>query len=268
MPGPRDNPATPASPAGDTPPQRQRPPPRAVTVARIETLTPLMRRIVFSGDALEGFGPARPGAHIKLIFGDLPPGGLGPDQPRTPMRTYTPRHFDPVRRELIVDFLLHGTGLASEWAARAEVGQRLHIGGPGGGTDIDPALRAAVLLVDEPARPAAGMVLDAVPAGCDVTLVCEVENAAERRALSTRVADHTVWLHRADQQATPGALLLQAAHTLPLPDAAQWWVACESLAMRAIKAHLLQVRGLDRQCLISRGYWQQGESNHPDHDHG
>ena len=54
----------------------------------------------------------------------------------------------------------------------------------------------------------------------------------------------------------------------PLQTGAQWWVACESNAMRTIKAHLLQVRGLDRMRLISRGYWQQGEANHPDHDHG
>lgn len=247
---------------------RRRPPPRAVTVARIETLSPLMRRIVFGGDALEGFGPARPGAHIKLIFGELPAGGFGPGQPRPDMRTYTPRHFDVARRELSVDFLLHGTGLASEWAARAQVGERLHIGGPGGGTDIDPALRAAVLLVDETAMPAAGMILDALPADCHVTLVCEVENAGEQRALSTRAADHTQWLHRADTKAAPGSLLLQAAREVLVPEGAQWWVACESGAMRTIKANLLEVRGLDRSRLISRGYWQLGETNHPDHDHG
>ena len=257
-------------------PPRRRGPPRAVTVARVEPLSPLMRRIVFTGDALEGFGPAKPGAHIKLIFGDLPEGGPGPGQPRPDMRTYTPRYFDAQRRELAVDFLLHGTGLASEWAVRAQPGDRLHIGGPGGGTDIDPALRAAVLLVDETAMPAAGMILDALPAGCDVTLVCEVQDAAEQRAISARVPDRTLWLHRADANAAPGALLLQAARdlqlnlplNLPLQTGAQWWVACESNAMRTIKAHLLQVRGLDRMQLISRGYWQQGEANHPDHDHG
>ena len=164
--------------------------------------------------------------------------------------------------------MLHGTGLASEWAASAQVGERLHIGGPGGGTDIDPALRAAVLLVDETAMPAAGMILDAVPAGCHVTLVCEVQDAAEQRPISARVPDSTLWLHRAGAHAAPCALLLQAARELPLPEGAQWWVACESSAMRAIKAHLLQVRGLDRTQLISRGYWQQGEVNHPDHDRG
>ena len=250
---------------GAMPPRRRRPP-RAVTVARVEPLSPLMRRIVFTGDALEGFGPAKPGAHIKLIFGDLPEGG--PGQPRPEMRTYTPRYFDAQRHELAVDFLLHGTGLASEWAASAQVGERLHIGGPGGGSDIDPALRAAVLLVDETAMPAAGMILDAVPAGCHATLVCEVQDAAEQRAISARAPDRTLWLHRADANAAPGALLLQAAQALPLQGGAQWWVACESNAMRTIKAHLLQVRGLDSTQLISRGYWQQGEANHPDHDHG
>jgi NADPH-dependent ferric siderophore reductase len=260
----------PGSPGG-TNGLRDRPrrsPPRAVTVQRVETLSPLMRRIVFAGEQLEGFGPARPGAHIKLIFGDLPAGGLGPGQPRPPMRTYTPRHFDARRHELTVDFLLHGTGLASHWAAAAQPGQRLHIGGPGGGTDIDPALRAAVLLVDETAMPAAGMILDALPAACQVTLVCEIDNAAEQRVLSSRPAGQMHWLHRGDSRATAGALLLQAARALPLPDQAQWWVACESAAMRQIRSHLLDVRGLDRSRLISRGYWQQGKADHPDHDHG
>jgi NADPH-dependent ferric siderophore reductase len=227
-----------------------------------------MRRIVFTGDALEGFGPAKAGAHIKLIFGELAEGGPAPGSPRQNMRTYTPRHFDAQRRELTVDFLVHGKGLASEWACAAQVGERLHIGGPGGGTEIDPALRAAVLLVDETAMPAAGMVLDAAPVGCHVTLVCEVHDAAEQRALSNRAADQMRWLHRADTDAAPGALLLQAARELPMPEGAQWWVACESAAMRRIKTHLIDVRGLDRTRLISRGYWQQGEANHPDHDHG
>jgi NADPH-dependent ferric siderophore reductase len=249
-------------------PGRQRPPPRAVTVARIEPLSPRMRRFVFTGDALDGFGPARPGGHIKLIFGALPAGGFGPGQPRPSMRTYTPRHFDPVRRELSVDFLLHGHGLAAAWAAAAQVGDALHVGGPGGGTDIDPGLKAAVLLVDETAMPAAGMVLDALPAACHVTLVCEVHDAAEQRPVSARAADRTLWLHRDDTQAAPGSLLLQAARTLPLADGAHWWVACESGAMRSIKAHLVQVRGLDAGRLTSRGYWQQGEADHPDHDYG
>lgn len=257
-----------ATPIASDASPRRRPPPRAVSVARVEPLSPLMRRIVFHGEALAGFGPAKPGAHIKLIFGDLPPGGLGPGQPRPNMRTYTPRSFDAQRLELAVDFVMHGSGLASDWAAGAQVGDRLHIGGPGGGTEIDPALRAAVLLVDETAMPAAGMILDAVPAGCHVTLVCEVNDAAEQRALSARAADRTIWLHRADTQAAPGDLLMQAARELPLPEGAQWWVACEAGVMRAIKAHLLNERGLDRTQLISRGYWQQGETNHPDHDHG
>lgn len=246
----------------------RRPPPRAVTVARIEQLSPLMRRIIFTGEALTGFGPARPSAHIKLIFGELPAGGLRPDQPRPNMRTYTPRHFDADRQELAVDFLLHGTGLASEWASRAKVGDCLHIGGPGGGIDIDPALRWAVLLVDETAMPAAGMILDALPKDCHVTLVCEVQDAAEQRMLSMHTVNRMLWLHRAQSKAPPGALLLQAAQELPLLEDALWWVACESDAMRSIKTHLLQVRGLNKERLISRGYWHQSEANHPDHDYG
>ncbi len=247
---------------------RRRPPPRLVTVSHLEQLTPRTRRIVFAGDALEGFGPAIPGAHIKLIFGDLPEGGLGPGKPRPDMRTYTPRYFDAQRRELTVDFVLHGTGLASTWASRAQVGEQLHIGGPGGGVAIDPALRAAFLLVDEAAMPVAGMIIDALPPDCDITLVCEIHNAEEQRIIATRHVNQMIWLNRSKVNAEAGSLLLQAANSLPLTQDAQWWVACEATAMRRIKSHLLDVRRLDRSLLVSRGYWQRGESDHPDHDNG
>jgi|GEM_PF-5055342 len=69
--------------------------------------------------------------------------------------------------------------------------------------------------------PAAGMILDAAPAGCHVTLLCEVQDADEQRTISSRVPDRTLWLHRADAKSAPGALLLQAAHHLPLQSAAQ-----------------------------------------------
>ena len=68
---------------------------------------------------------------------------------------------------------------------------------------------------------------------CHVTLVCEVEDAGEERALSPCAADLTLWRHRTDTKAAAGSTLLQAARDLPLLEGAQWWVACESSAMRA-----------------------------------
>lgn len=251
------------------PAPRRRPTFRALTVARIETPTPRLRRMIFAGENLAGFGPPRAGAHVKLFF-DAGAAAWTAESghPRPPSRTYTPRRFDPARHELEVEFVLHGEGLASSWAETAKVGDPITVAGPGGGTDIAPDLRAAVLLVDESAMPAAGMIIDALPADCAVTLICEVEDATDELVPSARTVAGVRWLHRQPAGAAPGSLLLEAARTLPLTDGAQWWVACEAQAMRAIKAHLLAERGLDRTRLISRGYWKYGAANHPDHDHG
>ncbi len=85
---------------------------RMVQVSRVEPLSPHMRRITFAGDELEGFVSAAPDDHVKIFF-PSPAGG------EPVMRDYTPRRFNAATRELVVEFVLHGTGPASAWAAQA-----------------------------------------------------------------------------------------------------------------------------------------------------
>ena len=109
------------------PAPRKRRPPRRVEVSRIEVLSPAMRRITLTGAELEGFAPAGPASYIKLIFpepGQTEPTRPLPDGPRAvSMRTYTPLAIRPESLEVDVDFVLHGEGPASTWAAQASVGQ-------------------------------------------------------------------------------------------------------------------------------------------------
>ncbi|MBU1359744.1 MAG: siderophore-interacting protein [Gammaproteobacteria bacterium] len=250
-------------------PVRRKPTLRAVKVRSLEDIGPRMRRVTFFGESLEGFGPPKPGSHIKLFFGDLAPDWQpAPGQPRPLTRTYTPRYFDPVRRELVVDFVRHGEGVASEWVEHAQVGSALIVAGPGGGQVFPDDLRHLVLLADESALPAVGTILDNLPQTCLVTLFAEVESAADRYNPSLLASPDIRWLVRSPSRAAPGSLLLQAAHGLTLPAGAMGWVACEAGAMRAIKNVLLNQRDVDQAQLVTRGYWKAGESDHPDHDTG
>ena len=106
----------------------------AATVQRVQRLTPRMIRVVFGGPELAGFNWNGPAAHIKLILGAT----AGDPEARPLSRTYTPRHFDAQRHELTVDFVLHGAGPASSWAAQAEVGQPMVVAGPGRCYVLDP----------------------------------------------------------------------------------------------------------------------------------
>ena len=66
-----------ATPSPVSTPARRRPVLRSVRVARIEDPGPRLHRVTLQGDSLQGFGPARPGAHIKLFFSEMP-AELGP----------------------------------------------------------------------------------------------------------------------------------------------------------------------------------------------
>lgn len=239
---------------------------RQVIVQSIEQVTPRVRRIVFGGESLAGFSDSRPGAHIKLLFSDESA------KSRTQMRTYTPRVFNPETNKLTVEFVLHENGLASTWAAQAKPGDTLTVAGPGGGMDIPKNLKTMVMLVDESAIPAAGTVLEALPAGCTPIIICEVEDAHEQRSLSDSLEVKPTWLFRQEQAASPGLLL---ENYLPnvlanVKDADDlfWWIACESNAMRRMRSHLLNQPGFNKKRLVSRGYWKLGTSDHPDHDYG
>ena len=251
---------------------RRRPQMRQVTVQTIEQVTPRVRRIVFGGETLAGFPAPRPGSHIKLLFGGGPNESVDPKKMRSQMRTYTPRSFNPETNELTVEFVHHGSSLASTWAAQAQVGESLTIAGPGGGMDIPDTLTMMVMLVDESAIPAAGAVLEALPASCKPIIICEVEDASEQRSLSSSIEVTPTWLFRQEKTAGPGRLLeshLSDVLTY-IKDSEDifWWIACEANAMRRMRSKLLNQHNVSKNRLVSRGYWKLETSNHPDHDYG
>ena len=256
-----------AGPSGGRP----RSPTRLVTVEQVERVTPRLTRVTFAGPALAGFGPPRPGAHIKLIFPPTDAGWTPGDEtaPRPPRRTYTPRRFDQVGLRLDVEFVHHGHGLAATWAASARPGEQLYINGPGGGYDVPPDTTEIVLAVDDTALPAAGMILEALPRSARATVLCEVSDAAERRPLGPTIEAQPTWLLRDGGATAAGSRLEQAVRHLADPGpTAQWWIACEAAAMRRIRRHLLTERGIDPARVHSRGYWKLGETAYPDHDYG
>ncbi len=250
---------------------RPRSPIRKVEVERVDSLSPLMRRVVFRGEELAGFGTPRPAAHIKLHM--VPQGAswspADEAAPRPPRRTYTPRSYDPVTGRLVVDFLLHGHGLASTWAAGARPGQTLYVSGPGGGYDVPAEARSVVLVADDTALPAAGMILEALPEGCRAMLLAEVADRGEERSIAQSGAFDVKWLSRAEGSATPGALLEAAvrAHAADAADA-YWWIACEAASMRRIRQHLIAECKVAPARVHTRGYWKHGETAYPDHDYG
>jgi NADPH-dependent ferric siderophore reductase len=266
------NPAPETSDAAPNPPRRRRVL-RHIRATRVARLSPKMVRVTFTGDDLAAFAWNGPAAHIKLGFpgaGEAEPPSPTPDGPRPAiMRTYTPRRFDPAVPELDVEFVLHGDGPAAAWAAQAEAGQALLLGGPGPNYQIDPDAAWFVLLGDDAALPAIATILEALPAGARATVLLEVADVCEERPLATPATAALAWLHRDPDPARAGAALEAAVRALPLPEGdGRIYVGCEAAAMRRIRRHLLGERGVDPSRIVTRGYWKLGDTNYTDHDYG
>lgn len=256
----------PASPA------KPRKPRYPATVKRVVHLTPRMVRVTFTSPELADFAWNGPAAHIKLIFGP-PPAGAGGDAPgetaRPAMRTYTPRRFDPEARELDVDFILHGEGPASTWAAQAAVGHTLQIAGPGRNYVVDPSADWFLLVGDDTAIPAISTILEVLPPSASATVFLEVVSREDEVTIPSHPKTTVNWLHRGDDAKHAGGPLEANLRNFPMPSGnGRIYVACEAGAMRRIRAHLLTDKTINREHLTTRGYWKLGSVDHPDGDYG
>jgi NADPH-dependent ferric siderophore reductase len=260
--------------------RRVRPKPLTVSVKNVQRLTPGCVRITFAGPELETFSTSGPADHIKVMFpraGESQPfiPEWGPEGPVlkegesfAPSRTYTPRKWRPESLELDVDFMLHGDGLASDWARTAKAGDVMAVSARAGGPwNIDTEADWYVLAADASGLPGLGTILDALPAAKTARVFVEVRDEAEQQDLESAARLDVTWLHHGD--AMPGALIEHAIRDLELPEGSgRVWVGCEAAVMRNIRRHLLDDRGMDRSHIHTHGYWKAGEANHPDHDIG
>jgi NADPH-dependent ferric siderophore reductase len=249
---------------------------RTLQVNRVDRLTPHMQRVVFASDELADFVSASPDDHVKLFFpnrdGDIVTpvmGDNGPEYPPgrdySPMRDYTPRHHDASRRELTIDFVLHGDGPASRWAAQAAVGQRVGAGGPRGSFLVANDFDRYVLIGDETALPAIGRWLAEMPAGMRADVLVEIPDAGDRQTLPTS-ADVTIrWLKRDGAPAESSTLLENAMQRLSVaPGDTFYWIAAESRRARAMRIWLSQQRQLPKDWVKAKGYWKAGPDEEDD----
>lgn len=221
---------------------------RELTVTRVDDVTPNFRRVTLTGDSLTDFVSASFDDHVKLIFEPAADG--------TPvMRDYTPRRFDNAARELVIEFAQHGDGPAAAWAAQAQPGHTLTVGGPRGSFIIPTDFAWHLLVGDETALPAVARRLEELPAGSRVVALLNVPES-DRRGFDTRADVDLRWVDGDDA-------LLAAARALTLPSGEGYaWCAGEAATMAAVRKILVDEKGHDRHAIRAAAYWKRGASHH------
>ncbi|MES2070593.1 MAG: siderophore-interacting protein [Pseudomonadota bacterium] len=247
---------------------------RVLTVLRTEPLTPHMLRITLGGADLDGFVSAAHDDHVKLFFP-----APGSEQPILPVlgqqgiiatgdatkpiaRNYTPRRYDAARQELDIDFMLHGDGPASLWAAQARPGMTLGIGGPRGSLVVADDFDWYLLVGDQTALPAIARRLEELPPQARALAVIAIADADEKIRLHSNAQTEVIWLDQG-QAANDVELFLSTLKGLALPDGEGYaWVAAELASAQAIRRYLLQERGLHKNRVHAASYWRNGASEH------
>ncbi len=241
---------------------------RHLQVLHSERLTPNMQRIVVGGAELEGFDSPSPDDHVKLFFPNaegmfvLPElteqGARYPEgQPRSPARDYTPRHYDAAAGELVLDFVLHGDGPATTWAANAQLGDALVVAGPRGSHVVAGDFDAYVLIGDETALPAIARRLAELPEDAVAEVFIEIPEEGDRQPLESAAQVTVSWFERNGFDAASSTLLEDALVDFEQPDGdAHYWIATESRRARMMRKFVEEHLHVPRQWIRATGYWK------------
>lgn len=250
---------------------------RELEVVRVIDVTPGMRRVTLTGAQLDAH--VTPGGHahhafespgfnddIRLFFAEpgapepvLPTfkdGGISfPKGEKVLAKAYTVRSFNPVARELDINFVKHGIGTATTWAYRARPGDRLHVAGPSCSLGLPAGADWLLVAGDETALPAIARLLGELPDDARAQVFVEIARPAHAQELRALRGVEVTWVAASGDETSA---LLGAVR------AAEWWdgqafawVAGEQSVVRDLRHHLVEVRGLDKAWIDFTGYWKR-----------
>ncbi len=226
-----------------------------LSVTSNHSLTPHMRRIRLTGEALADFPEDQESGYVKLVLGS----GTG-DKPL--MRSYTIRAFDASRRELTLDFVDHGdTGPASAWARRASAGDRITIAGPGEKKLADPDADWFLLAADMSALPALAVNLERLPADARGYAVIEILSEADRQTINAPAGIDVQWIVNPDNE-RENTVLADAIRNIEwLPGTPYPWFAGEFSTMRILRRYFRDEQGIDKRAMYLSSYWKIGDTD-------
>jgi NADPH-dependent ferric siderophore reductase len=239
------------------------------TVVETVRLAPRLVRVVLGDPGLDPYVPSDfTDQYVNALFlpcgapytppFDLEEARTLPAEERPLGRRYTIRWWDPERRRLAIDFVVHGdVGRAGRWAANARPGDRLQFIGPHGAYAPSTTADWHLLAGDESALPAIAAALEQIRSGVPVLAFLVVDAPGHEIELDCPGDLRVDWVYR---ESSPGvdavvAPIARAVFPAGTPDV---FVHGEAAEVRAVRRHLLTERGIARDGTSISPYWRRG----------
>lgn len=245
-------------------------------VERVTRLTPHMIRISLEtvggwqwpthgiGDERVDIAIPRPGETVADIdVFNLPEYGRGWQGEEPPWRHYTVRAVRDEGRRFDIDFVVHGDGIASGWAERAEPGHILGIF-----NELDsrsyyapPAdTRVQFLVADATGLPGIGRTIEGLPRGMRAIAIIEVPSEEDIQSFATEADVEIRWMTGTGNGHGPSALPGAVAELVAPEEPWYAWVACEASASRTIRKDLRNRLQSPRDRHNVIGYWTENKT--------
>ena len=249
-----------------------------------EQLTPHMIRLVLGGTGFDTFKPSEfADSYVKIVIVrddvevDALPQPLTldsfnelPEERRPFVRTYTVRRVDADRREITVDFVVHGEhGVAGPWASSAQPGQPAYLMGPSGAYSPNLDADWHLLAADEAGLPALGAALEALSPNAVGWAFIEVSGPDDEIPLSAPEGVEVRWVYRGgradlvpeDQAGDNAPLIASVTEAAWLPGQAHVFIHGEAQAvMHNLRPYIRNVRGVEAKWASISGYWRRGRT--------
>jgi len=230
--------------------------PRRYTVLNRQLVTPHMLRLTFGGDGMAEFPADQESAYIKLM---VPHGEDVNGNAQTTMRTYTVRYQRD--DEIDVDVVLHDDGgPAAAWASEARPGDTILIGGPGPAKRLPENADWNLLVGDMTSLPAIGANLERLSPSAKGYAIIEVTSESDIQWFDLPEGMRINWLIN-PHPGSDSRRLVDTLREFDWPSGTPGiWVACEFSAMRQLRRHLIDERGVGKRDMYISSYWKLGAS--------
>lgn len=219
-----------------------------ITLTGATELAGHYRRLYFTAPELLAAHPPYPSMWIRVWF---------PGPNRLYQRAYTLVDPDVAAGTLAIDFALHDTGFAMDFARNAQPGAVLPVSVLASANSEyaqpDPLPPGMLMVADPASLPAVNSILQTLPAGLPVRLwLGRQHDGDETLPLAAHSGLEASWVPHEQLAETVGA---------ERDDVTGWygWVCVDTVQTRAIKALLREATGAGKRDGHAMGYWTRGK---------